>query len=343
MGPRSGVRARALVIKMKAMATLHKSICLLFILLTLSNHLALATETPTTAPHDPIRVVVWDEQQPGQKPAYDNFLGNAIADYLRTRSGLTVRSVRLDDPEQGMSDDVLSNADVLIWWGHIRNRDVSPKVGQRVADRIKAGKLALIALHSAHWSKPFIAAMNEKTTEEAIQSLPEDQRKTTQLSFEFPMIGIAPRRDAPLTPSWRPQKNPDGSDWLIIKLPNCCFPAYRADGKPGHLKTLLPDHPIAAGIPAEFDIPQTEMYDEPFHIPAPDSVIFEEHWDAGDHFRSGMLWKVGQGMVFYFRPGHEAYPVYRQAIPLKILENAVRYLDSQLPKDASVSKPQEAK
>lgn len=326
------------------MGPFRKSILFLFALLACSSRMTrAANSTPATAPAAPIRVVVWDEQQPGQKPAYDNFLGNAIADYLRTRPGLTVRSVRLDDPEQGMSDEVLNNADVLIWWGHIRNHDVDPKVGQRVAERIKAGKLALIALHSAHWSQPFIQAMNERTTEDALKSLSDEQRKTTHLSFEYPMIGVPPRRDAPLTPSFRPQKNPDGSDWLIVKLPLCCFPAWRADGKPGHLKTLLPDHPIAAGIPAEFDIPQTEMYDEPFHIPAPDSVIFEEHWDAGEHFRSGMLWKVGQGMVFYFRPGHEAYPVYKQAIPLKILENATRYLDSQLPKDSAVAQPRETK
>ena len=43
-----------------------------------------------------IRVVVWDEQQPRQKAAYENFLGNAIADHLKTKPGLKVRSVRQD-------------------------------------------------------------------------------------------------------------------------------------------------------------------------------------------------------------------------------------------------------
>ena len=73
------------------------------------------------------------------------------------------------------------------------------------------------------------------------------------------------------------------------------------------------------------------MYDEPFHIPKPDAVIFEEHWDKGEHFRSACLWTVGQGMVFYFRPGHETYPVYRQKFPLKIIENACTFLRDQLP------------
>ena len=43
-----------------------------------------------------IRVVVWDEQQPRQKAAYENFLGNSIANHLKTQPGLKVRSVRQD-------------------------------------------------------------------------------------------------------------------------------------------------------------------------------------------------------------------------------------------------------
>jgi len=88
----------------------------------------------------------------------------------------------------------------------------------------------------------------------------------------------------------------------------------------------LPQHPIAAGLPAHWDIPQTEMYGEPFHVPAPDEVVFEESWDKGEHFRSGCVWKVGKGRVFYFRPGHEIYPIFKQAEPLKVVENAARWL-----------------
>ena len=97
---------------------------------------------------------------------------------------------------------------------------------------------------------------------------------------------------------------------------------------------MLPEHPIAAGLPAKWDVPQTEMYDEPFHVPAPDAVVFEERWDKGEHFRSGSAWTVGKGRVFYFRPGHETYPVYRQAEPLRVVTNAVRWAapNSALPK-----------
>lgn len=109
-------------------------------------------------------------------------------------------------------------------------------------------------------------------------------------------------------------------------MPNCVFPFYRPDGKPSTIITLKPEHPIAEGIPTQFTIPATEMYDEPFHVPEPDEVIFEERWESGEWFRSGSLWNIGQGKVFYFRPGHETYKVFYEEMPLKIVENVVLWM-----------------
>ena len=81
-------------------------------------------------------------------------------------------------------------------------------------------------------------------------------------------------------------------------------------GAPGHIETKLPQHPIAKGVPAKFDVKQTEMYNEAFTVPEPDQVVFFETWDKGEKFRSGCCWALGQGRVFYFRPGHETYPVF---------------------------------
>src|SRR3954469_22515251 len=88
----------------------------------------------------PARVVVWGAAQPQQKPAYDNFLGNAIADHLKARPGFSVRSVKLDDPEQGLSDSTLEQCDVLVWWGHVRHKEVTPETAKRIVARVKAGK-----------------------------------------------------------------------------------------------------------------------------------------------------------------------------------------------------------
>lgn len=192
------------------------------------------------------------------------------------------------------------------------------EVGDKIVDRIKAGKLALITLHFAHWSTPFIKAMNEKTIELAMQSLTDQERKEYKIKTIVPRVYQLPKKDSRPTPYWEKKTDADGAKILEITLPYCVFPAYRGDGQPGHMTTLLKSHPIAAGIPDQWDVTHTEMYDEPFYVPEPDQVIFEEHWDKGEHFRSGCVWNIGKGRVFYFRPGHEIYPVYKEAMPLKV-------------------------
>jgi trehalose utilization protein len=291
--------------------------------------LALLAAIATPSGADPVRVVVWDEQQPQQKVVYPNFLGNWITDYLKTRSGLTVKSVCLSDPEQGLSPSVLDQCDVLIWWGHQRHRDIKSETARNLVQRIKEGRLNLIALHSAHWSMPFVEVMHQRALEDALKKLPEGERAAAKIKLVYPKPFTVPRYDERLTPATQYRKKPSGEIEITLLLPSCVFPAYRADGKPSQIRTLLPQHPIARDIPAQFTIGHTEMYDEPFHVPEPDAVIFEERWDSGEWFRSGCMWQLGKGKVFYFRPGHEIYPVYKETMPLRILENAARWIGSR--------------
>lgn len=273
-----------------------------------------------------IRVLVWDEQQPQQRPAYSNFLGNQIAAFLAREPGLKVTSARLDDAAQGLAS--LDQTDVLIWWGHVRNREVSAQTGSRIVQRIREGRLSLIALHSAHWSTPFVEAMKERAREDALRGLAPAERSAAVLveTNRYPQFYTAPKYDDFITPYAWYQKSPAGQVRITLATPNCCFPAYRPDGKPSHVHALLPSHPIARGVPRDFVIPQTEMYNEPFHVPPPDQVIFEERWEPGEWFRSGCVWQLGEGKVFYFRPGHETYAVYQQPECLQIILNAVRWL-----------------
>jgi len=285
--------------------------------------LACVLSNPAAAA-DPIRVLVWDEQQPEQKKAYgDKFLGETIAAHLATLPGLTVKSVNLKSPEQGLDSATLDKTDVIVWWGHVQHQAVNVASVERVVERVLTGRLSLVALHSAHWSRPFVRLMQERARTDASASIPESLRASATItSTNEQCIGVGVKPDARLTPFL--EKTGDTS-WLLT-LPACVFPAYRPDGAPSHVTTLLPNHPIASGLPAKWDISQTEMYSEPFHVPKPDAVIFEERWDKGEWFRSGCLWNIGTGRVFYFRPGHESYPVFTQAKPLRVIENAVRFL-----------------
>ncbi len=272
---------------------------------------------------DPVRVLVWDEQQPQQKQAYgDKFLGETIAAHLGQKDGLLVKSARLDSEQQGLDEEILDATDVLVFWCHRRVKEQDDARMEAVVKRVMEGRLSLIALHSAHWAKPFVRLMQERAKADALTMVPEAERGSASWEFVNDQPYYKGVKDgAPLTPSL--ERN--GGVWRLT-LPQCVFPAYRADGAPGHMTTLLPGHPIARGLPAHWDIPQTEMYGEPFHVPAPDEVVFEEKWDKGEQFRSGCVWKVGKGRVFYFRPGHETYPIFTQAEPLLVVENAVRWM-----------------
>ncbi|MBP3360483.1 MAG: ThuA domain-containing protein [Clostridia bacterium] len=86
-----------------------------------------------------------------------------------------------------------------------------------------------------------------------------------------------------------------------------------------------PGHPIAAGIPESFELPQEEMYGEPFGIPNPDDIIFMGWFAGGEVFRSGCTFTRGCGRIFYFQPGHEEYPIYYNENVQKILKNAVKW------------------
>jgi len=106
---------------------------------------------------------------------------------------------------------------------------------------------------------------------------------------------------------------------------DCGLGGWREDDKPERIHVVMPAHPIAEGI-VDFIVPKTEMYSEPFAVPPPDVVVFEGRFEGGEYFRSGCCWMVGNGRVFYFRPGHETLPIMFQDEVKKILHNAVRWV-----------------
>ncbi|PHS11011.1 MAG: trehalose utilization protein [Blastopirellula sp.] len=294
------------------------------LLLCIATYLA----SVSVAVAEPVHVLVWDERQPRQSEAYDNFLGNEIVAQLSKAEGLEFRSVSLDDPEQGLSAGNLEWADVIIWWGHVRQSEVPLDRAKLIVDYVRKGELDLIVLHSAHWARPFVEAMNWRSIEDARQHLEKQAagKKVTYETVAPPRERTVPIHGAVITPAVFGYKLNQNSHHGIIHLPYCCFPDYRPDGKPSTVTVKLPKHPIAQGLPASFQVKQTEMYNEPFHVPDSDLVIFEETWELGERFRAGMVWNIGKGKVFYFRPGHETYPVFKQPEVVKVLENACRWL-----------------
>lgn len=105
-----------------------------------------------------IRVTVWNEyfhERKEEKVAeiYPKGIHECIADFLKD-NGFKVRTATLDDEECGLTQEVLDDTDVLIWWGHKLHDMVPDSIARRVADEVLKG-MGLIVLHSGHHSKPF--------------------------------------------------------------------------------------------------------------------------------------------------------------------------------------------
>lgn len=218
-----------------------------------------------------IRVTVWNEfrhEKDSTHPAStiygEHGIHGVIAEGLRETGEFEVGTATLDEPEHGLTDDVLDNTDVLIWWGHMAHHAVSDAIVDKVYARVLDG-MGLVVLHSGHFSKIF--------------------RKLMGTSCDL---------------KWREADDIERV-WVVE-----------------------PGHPIAAGLGEYFELPE-EMYGERFDIPAPDQLVFVSWFTGGEVFRSGCCYHRGSGKVFYFRPGHESYPTYRDANVRKVIANGAKW------------------
>ncbi len=222
----------------------------------------------------PIRVTVWHEhvhenKSEAVRKVYPDgmhaVMKAAIEEYLG--DDVIVRTALLEEPDHGLSDDVLAVTDVITWWGHAAHGAVQDDIVNKVYQRVLEG-MGLIVLHSGHYSKIFKKLMGTG-------------------------CGLRWREAAELERIW----------------------------------CVNPGHPIADGLTEEFfELQHTEMYGELFDIPTPDELIFISWFEGGDVFRSGCTWTRGKGRIFYWRPGHETFPLYYDDNVRRILANGVRYV-----------------
>ena len=217
-----------------------------------------------------IKVVVWNEflhekEDAKVRAIYPDGIHAVIAGALAAHSDMQVRTATLEQPEHGLTEEVLQGTEVVIWWGHMAHDRVADAVVKRVQQRVLEG-MGLIVLHSGHFSKIFRTLMGT----------------------------------------------------------NCSLKWREADERE-RLWNIEPGHPITAGIGEYIELPNAEMYGERFDIPTPDKLIFVSWFEGGEVFRSGCCWERGHGRIFYFRPGHETYPIYYYPPIQQVIANAVRW------------------
>ena len=104
-------------------------------------------------------VIIWNEnihevENEEVKKIYPKGIHGCIKDFLSTDSSLKIKTATLKEDQNGLSEELLKNCDVLVWWGHKAHDEVLDKTVDLVQRRVLEG-MGLIVLHSGHHSKIF--------------------------------------------------------------------------------------------------------------------------------------------------------------------------------------------
>ncbi len=212
-------------------------------------------------------------------------------------------------------------------WNEFRHEKEMPKVAEIYPEGIHGTLAALLG------AEPDIE-VRTATLDEPKHGLPPEVLETTDVLLWWGHAHHGEVSDAVAADVQR--RVLEGMGLLVLHSAHYAKPFKRLMGTTCSLKwrenddkeriwTVMPSHPVAAGVPEHFELTE-EMYGEPFGIPEPDETVFISWFSGGEVFRSGAAWRRGHGRVFYFRPGHETYPSYHNANVRRVILNAVRWL-----------------
>ena len=106
-----------------------------------------------------INVTIWNEflhevREPAIAEVYPEGIHGALAAGLGTNADFAIRTATLAEPSHGLTEAVIENTDVLIWWGHMGHHLVDDAIVEKVQQQVLSG-MGLIVLHSGHYSKIF--------------------------------------------------------------------------------------------------------------------------------------------------------------------------------------------
>ncbi|ENH96425.1 hypothetical protein J416_10846 [Gracilibacillus halophilus YIM-C55.5] len=105
-----------------------------------------------------MNVLIWNENRHEKKSEqvaelYPDGIHGAIQQFVES-DNIQVKTATLDEPYHGLTDDILNETDVMIWWGHLAHDEVADEIVEKIHQRILEG-MGLIVLHSGHFSKIF--------------------------------------------------------------------------------------------------------------------------------------------------------------------------------------------
>ena len=131
-----------------------------------------------------VNVLVWYENRPlpeaveKEKQIYPRGVHGALGDLFGAEPDMSVRTAVMQDPDQGLGDEALNWADVLVYFSHKHWREISDSRVDAMQKRVMEG-MGLVLLHSAHASRIFARLMGTRTQSLRWRERDEWQREWT--------------------------------------------------------------------------------------------------------------------------------------------------------------------
>jgi trehalose utilization protein len=127
-----------------------------------------------------IRVTVWSEGidpnlEPKAVALYPNDINTYIASFLEGSHEFEVKVRSLSQPENGLSQEIIDNTDVLIWWSHLYDDEVDDNVVERVVNAVLNG-MGFLILHASMGSKPAKRLLGESSNVGKYREIGEKER-----------------------------------------------------------------------------------------------------------------------------------------------------------------------
>lgn len=89
------------------------------------------------------------------KKSYPDGMNGCLYDFISKAHDVKMIVQKEGDDGSELTEDILKDTDVLIWWGHHYHNNVSDAVVDKVCEYVNRG-MGFIPMHSAHKSKPFM-------------------------------------------------------------------------------------------------------------------------------------------------------------------------------------------
>lgn len=244
-----------------------------------------------------VRALVWDENPPhAPKSIYPVSINGAVAEGLARYGGgaIAPSCANLDDQDQGVPESVLQETDVLLWWGHARHGEVKDETAERVTRHVHERGMGFVALHSAHYAKPFQKVVGGPG----------------HLKGGWRENDPPEREEIVVAAPWHP---------IAEAISDFVLDAEEMYGAPFDVPP-----PLVMVFQSHFPLDGKTF---------PSGLCWTVGRGKTEGFTSGPGKGIGEGFgvgrVFYFRPGHETIPTYYNPVIQRILANATLWCAHQ--------------